>query len=106
MTSLRTLLAKNIKKRRKFLGISQAKLAEKASTSTHYISQIELKNRFPTPEMLERIAKALEIDSPQLFSTEMNYDEAIKRFQDLFLAEIGATAKKAAEARLGKQRKK
>ena len=106
MTCLRALLAKNMKKRRKFLGISQATLAERVATSTHYISQIELKNRFPTPEMLERIAKALDIDSPQLFSTEINYDEAIKRFQDSFLAEIGATAKKAAEARLGKQHKK
>ena len=105
MTCLRALLAKNIKKRREFLGISQAKLAERASVSTHYISQIELKNRFPTPEILLRIANALEIDSPQLFSTDLNYDEAIKRFQDLFLAEIGATAKKAAEAKLAKHKK-
>ena len=81
MTSLRSLLAYNIKKARKTLGISQEKLADKVETSTHYISQIEQKNKFPSPEMLERIAAALEIDSPQLFSMAAFTDEALKRFQ-------------------------
>ena len=67
MTNLRALLAYNIKERRRVLGISQAKLAETVATSTHHIGQIEQKNKFPSPEMLKRIAAALEIDSPQLF---------------------------------------
>ena len=67
MTSLRDLLAYNIKERRRILGITQEKLAEKVSTSTHYISQIEQKNKFPSPEMLERIATAFEIDTPSYF---------------------------------------
>jgi transcriptional regulator with XRE-family HTH domain len=82
MTDLRVLLAYNIKKRRKALGISQEKLAEKVSTSTHYIGQIEQKNKFPSPEMMERIAAALEIDTPQLFSMASFTDEAIKRFKE------------------------
>jgi len=82
MTNLRDLLAYNIKERRRILGISQAQLAEKVSTSAHYISQIEQKNKFPSPEMLERIAAALEIDSPQLFSMSSFADEAIKHFQE------------------------
>jgi transcriptional regulator with XRE-family HTH domain len=82
MTNLRDLLAYNIKERRRILGISQAQLAEKVSTSAHYISQIEQKNKFPSPEMLERIAAALEIDSPQLFSMSSFADEAIKRFRE------------------------
>jgi len=106
MTCLRTLLAQNIKKRRKFLGISQARLAERVATSTNYIAQIEQKNRFPTPEMLERIAAALEIDSPQLFSTENNYDETIKRFQESFLSDIGAAVSKAAYAKLTELKKR
>jgi len=59
MTSLRAILANNIREKRNALGISQGKLAEKISTSSHYISQIEQKNKFPSPEMLERIAAAL-----------------------------------------------
>jgi predicted transcriptional regulator len=44
MTSLRALLSRNIKQRRRILDITQANLAEKVGTSTHYIGQIELEN--------------------------------------------------------------
>jgi len=100
MTSLRALLAYNIKERRRILGVSQAKLAERVSTSTHYIGQIEQKNKFPSPEMLERIAAALEIDSPQLFSMTSFSDEAIKRFQEGILSDLGAAVTQAVDARL------
>jgi transcriptional regulator with XRE-family HTH domain len=75
-------LAHNIKERRLKLGLFREKLAEKMETSTHYIGQIELKNKFPSPEMLERIAAALEIDSPQLFSIDTYTDEALHRLQE------------------------
>jgi len=88
MTSLRALLAHNIKEQRRVLGITQANLAEKVKTSTHYIGQIELGNKFPTPEMLERIAAALEIDSPQLFSMDSFPAEVIKKFQDGLLDDV------------------
>ena len=70
MTGLRTILAFNMKRQRHIIQISQAKLAEKVNTSTHYIGMIECEKKFPTPEMLERIAIALEIDPPELFSTK------------------------------------
>jgi transcriptional regulator with XRE-family HTH domain len=89
MTSLRALLAQNIKQRRRILNITQANLAEKVGTSTHYIGQIELQNKFPTPEMLERIAAALEIDSPQLFFQEFLPDESVQRFQEGVLSRLG-----------------
>jgi transcriptional regulator with XRE-family HTH domain len=59
-----------MKVQRQILGISQAVLAEKVKTSTHYIGMIESEKNFPTPEMLERIAAALDIDAPALFSTK------------------------------------
>jgi len=88
MTNLRDLLSYNIKEQRRILGITQAKLAEKVETSTHYIGQIELGNKFPTPEMLERIAGALEIDSPQLFSMNSFPAEKIKQFQERLLTDL------------------
>ena len=100
MATLRTLLAQNMKNRRKFLGISQEQLAEKVPTSANYIAQIEQKNRFPTPEMLERIAAALKIESSQLFATEKNYDEIIYQFQESFLSDIGAAVSDATYAKL------
>jgi transcriptional regulator with XRE-family HTH domain len=82
MTSLRALLARNIKKRREKLGLSQAKLAEKVDTSTNYIAQIEQQNKFPSSEMLERIALALEFDSSELFSLGPFPAEALQQFQE------------------------
>jgi transcriptional regulator with XRE-family HTH domain len=99
MTSLRVLLASNIKKRRKKLGLTQEELAEKVATSTHYIGQIEQKNKFPTPEMLERIAAALGIDSPQLFSMAAITEEAVQRFQEAVLADMETALARTIETR-------
>jgi transcriptional regulator with XRE-family HTH domain len=90
MTDIRALLSSNIKKRRELLGISQAVLAEKVDTSTHYISQIERKKRFPSPEVMERIAAALELDTPELFSSAPFPPEAIKEFQEGVKADISS----------------
>jgi transcriptional regulator with XRE-family HTH domain len=90
MTDIRSLLSNNIKKRRDFLGISQAALAEKIGISTHYISQIERKNKFPSSDMLERIAAALEFDTPELFSVVPFPPEAIKEFQEGVRADISS----------------
>ena len=68
MTNLRQLLGANIKIYRKTCGLSQSKLAEKVNTATNYISAIEAGRRFPSVEMLEKLANALEIDTPELFS--------------------------------------
>jgi transcriptional regulator with XRE-family HTH domain len=91
MTSLRALLAFNMREQRQVLGISQAKLAEKVNTSPHYIGMIEKEKKFPTPEMLERIAKALEVDTPALFSTlcyPSNCAGNTANFQTLILQDI------------------
>jgi transcriptional regulator with XRE-family HTH domain len=60
-----------MKEYRRILGITQAQLAERVDTSTNYIALIETEKKFPKPEMLERIAAALEIDPPALFTTEI-----------------------------------
>jgi len=70
MTSLRSVLAFNMKTQRGILGITQAQLAERVNTSANYIALIETEKKFPTPEKLEMIASALEIDAPDLFVTK------------------------------------
>ena len=87
------------------MGITQARLAEKVDTSTHYIGQIELGNKFPTPEMLERIASALKIDSPQLFSMDSFPTEAIKQFQEGLLTDIETVVAGAISSRFADFRK-
>jgi transcriptional regulator with XRE-family HTH domain len=73
---------------RNALGLSQARLAEKVNTSTHYIGMIETKNNFPSPEMLERIASALGIDTMELFSMETNLPETLKTYRKAALKDI------------------
>jgi transcriptional regulator with XRE-family HTH domain len=88
MTNLRDVLANNMKAYRNALGLSQAKLAEKVDTSTHYIGMIETKNKYPSPEMLERIAAALGVDTLDLFSAEINLPQTIKTYRKAALKDI------------------
>ena len=88
MTNIRNVLAKNMKAYRNALGLSQAKLAEKVGTSTHYIGMIETKNNFPSPEMIERIAAALGIDTLDLFSTDKKNPEAIKTYRKATIVDV------------------
>jgi transcriptional regulator with XRE-family HTH domain len=69
MTDIRLVLAENMKKYRKIQKISQEKLAEKISTAPNYIAMIEVGKKFPSASMLERIALALNVDTPELFTT-------------------------------------
>ena len=71
MTNLRELLGSNMKIYRNTRGFSQSKLAERVDTATNYIAAIETGRRFPSVEMLEKIATALEVDVPELFSTKL-----------------------------------
>jgi transcriptional regulator with XRE-family HTH domain len=76
---------------RQILGISQAELAERVHTSANYIALIETEKRFPTPGMLERIAAALEIESPALFAAEIRplaEAETLAKVQKQILGDI------------------
>ena len=68
MTSLNKLLAYNIKENRRKMRLSQAKLAKKAGLSLSYLAAVEVCSKFPSPQTLEKLAQALEIDTPELFS--------------------------------------
>jgi len=57
----------NMKKYRKKRRISQMKLAEMLNTSTSYIGEIEINSRVPSLAMVEKIAKALNIEPFRLF---------------------------------------
>lgn len=68
MTNIQWHLAHNVKARRNILSLTQAALAERAGTSANYVAQIERSEKFPSPNMIERLARALEVDSTELFA--------------------------------------
>ena len=60
----------NLKDFRKVRKISQAKLAELCESSQAYIAEIEVGKKFPSPDMIERIASALNVESYCLFQNK------------------------------------
>lgn len=68
MTNIRTVLSYNMKSRRKELGLSQIELAEKTGSAANYISKIEAERQFPSVEMIEKLAEALQMDTVELFA--------------------------------------
>jgi transcriptional regulator with XRE-family HTH domain len=100
MESIRDILAKNMKEHRRKRGLTQAKLAEKADITTQYIAMIEVSRKFPTPEMLERIAGALEIETYQLFSADPSLEAALQRMYQTVANDIERVVAKAIEKAL------
>ena len=92
VTDIKKLLGSNIKYYRVNLGLSQAKLAELVNMATNYLGLLESGKKFPSAEMIERIAVALGKDSADLFSinpVQQNWKESIlKKIEMLINNEI------------------
>jgi transcriptional regulator with XRE-family HTH domain len=88
MANIREILAENIKRYRKKLGITQPELAERADISTNFIGMIEQKRKFPSPELLDRIAKALNIETSELFVTSASPQAELRQLHKEILADL------------------
>lgn len=95
MTNIRTVLAVNMKARRKDLNISQAELAEIIGTSPNYISKIEAEKQFPSVKMIENLARALLCDSVDLFSIEKIKKDALESVQESLCKEINTLIRRS-----------
>jgi len=65
--NLKKIFIKNLKEFRKKEGLSQMKLAEYCNTAPSYIGQIEAGIRFPSLELIEKIADILRIEPYHFF---------------------------------------
>nr|WP_290222511.1 helix-turn-helix transcriptional regulator [Trichocoleus desertorum] len=65
---IRQRFGKAIRRRRRELDISQEKLAELAELHRTYISNLERGDANPTLDIINRLAKALDISIAQLFT--------------------------------------
>jgi transcriptional regulator with XRE-family HTH domain len=85
--SLREVFIANLKKNRKRQKISQMDLAERCDTAASYIGEIEIGRKFPSVEMIEKIAGALNIEAYRLFVNEESWkirnDAAVTYFEGL-----------------------
>ena len=94
---IREVLAANLKENRRKLGWTQDELAEKASVSTHYIAMIETCKKYPKPDMLEQIAKTLEIEPHRLFYVETDLNDPFERLYQKIVIDMKQIANEALE---------
>jgi transcriptional regulator with XRE-family HTH domain len=83
MASIREVLANNIKEYRRKCGFSQDKLAELAGISSQYLATVETCRKFPTPEVLDRLAEALGVETHELFTFATPQNELEKLRQEI-----------------------
>lgn len=73
MDNQNTSITKVFGERTKFLrlnsGLSQAELSERIGISQAYLSSIERGKKFPTSEVIESIARVLEVEFYEMFLT-------------------------------------
>ena len=68
--AIKDALGKTIKFLRFRRGLSQADLAEKADISITFLSTIERGIKFPQPNILSKLAKALDVEVFELFKPD------------------------------------
>ena len=64
---MQDIIAGNIRRVRKEMGLTQAELAERASISSGYMCDIERSRRWPSADNLAKLAEELKLDPFQLF---------------------------------------
>ncbi|MDR3167900.1 MAG: helix-turn-helix transcriptional regulator [Treponema sp.] len=92
MVNIREVLAVNLKKNRRKKGLTQEKLAEQADMSLQYLALLELARKFPSGEMLERLAAALDVEPHELFSVETSPEDALTLLRQDIVSEMGQLA--------------
>jgi Predicted transcriptional regulator with C-terminal CBS domains len=85
-TSILAIFAKNLKERRKKLGLTQAQLASKIGVSTSFITEIELAKKAPSFQTLEKLAEEINVpvwtffcDYGDQISTDESEKNSIKK---------------------------
>ncbi len=82
---MRKVLSQNIKKRRKELGMTQAKLAELAEISEPYMNDIERCQTWVSDKTLAKLAWALNFDLHELFVQDNELSEKSSEKKDSYI---------------------
>ncbi len=77
--SLNEIFARNLRKRRAQMKITQEELAERARLTRNYIGNLERGEKSPTLDALEAIAEALGLTPSELIDTDLWHKSDIKK---------------------------
>ena len=70
-------------------GVESGKISRKSRNIDQYIGTLEIRGKFPSSEMVHKLAAALGIDPTELFYKEINPETAIKNSQKVVIEDIG-----------------
>ena len=90
MSEKKTLLGARIKELRKRSGLTQDQLAERIEVEAKYLSRIEVGKRYPSLDVLERIADSMKVEMKELFDYS-HHDNAVITPAGITKAVDGAT---------------
>ncbi|MDR1869455.1 MAG: helix-turn-helix domain-containing protein [Treponema sp.] len=96
-TEIRGILARNIKTCREHRLWSQAELAEYSDISIPFLSEIERGNKWPFPDTLGKIAKALNVQIHELFWEGKTLSHKERDFTNLVVKEMLIAQKVASD---------
>jgi len=103
MMGIKEILGQNLKDNRRRLGISQQELAKRAGISTPYLAMIEVARKFPTADILERLAVALGINPHELFSVANSPDKSMEQMQQTILYNMDRIMEHAIDRAINKR---
>ena len=72
-------------------------MAEKANITTQYIAMIEVSRKFPSPEMLDRLAGALGMEAYELFAVNPSSAHTMEQLHDSIISNIEQAVNRAVE---------
>jgi transcriptional regulator with XRE-family HTH domain len=104
--TIRETFARNLRENRRKSGLTQAQLAEKAEVSTHYIALIELARNIPKVETIERLAKALNIETYELFIAPLSPAMEMKKIKESIIADLKDIVKESVDEAFEQERKR
>jgi transcriptional regulator with XRE-family HTH domain len=99
---LRNILGTNLRKLRNRREWSQLELAEKSNISMNFLSEIERGNKWPYPETLQSLARALGIEVFELFKPEdgkrnLDLGEYMSRFSNDVIIAVEESVRRSLE---------
>ena len=86
--SLRDIFIRNLKFYKKRQGLSQEKLSYAINMSMNYVNQLENKNSFPPPEIIDKMAAVLKVKPMQFFDENETPENIIASNKDEFICEL------------------
>ena len=105
MDTIQEVFARNLRENRRKCGLTQENLAEKSDVSTHYVALIEMARNIPKVEVIERFARALNIEVYELFLAPHFHTSEMNKMHQTIIDDIKDIVKEAVAEAFENERK-